>query len=95
MYTSGREVKSYKEKKYLNCEISIITDTGDNQESKTLALSLIKRFEKLSNLSKKDLGEFTKNLKSLNSTSEIADNISSNLNIQIFENLGTRTKKMN
>tara|TARA_B100002052_G_scaffold281598_1_gene290787 strand:+ start:586 stop:2973 length:2388 start_codon:yes stop_codon:yes gene_type:complete len=74
-----------EEKKYLNCEIKIISSTGDSQESKTLASNLIKKFEKLSNLSKKEVSDFTKNLKSLNNTSNIADNISSNLNIQIFE----------
>ena len=64
-----------EEKKFLNCEISKILSTGDDQESKALALSLIKKFEKLSTLSKKDIGDFTKNLKSLSKTSEIADNI--------------------
>jgi len=74
-----------EEKKYLNCEIQIVSSTGDSQESKTLAANLIKKFEKLSNLSKKEASDFAKNLKSLTSTSNIADNISSNLNIQIFE----------
>ncbi len=74
-----------EEKKFLNCKINIVPSTADNDESKTLALSLIKKFEKLSNLSKKDIADFTKNLKSLTDTSDIADNISSNLNIQILE----------
>jgi len=74
-----------EEKKYLNCEIQIVSSTGDSQESKTLASNLIKKFEKLSNLSKKEASDFAKNLKSLTSTSHIADNISSNLNIQLFE----------
>ena len=73
------------EKKYLNCEIDIISSTADSQQSKSLALSLIKKFERLSNLSKKDVADFSKNLKSLTKTSDIADNISSNLNVQIFE----------
>ena len=74
-----------EEKKYLNCEIEIVSSTEDNQSSKNLASNLIKKFEKLSNLSKKDMADFTKNLKTLTSTSNIADNISSNLNIQLFE----------
>ena len=74
-----------EEKKYLNCEIEIISTVGDTDQSKALATSLIKKFEKLSNLSKKDLGDFTKNLKSLSKTSDISDNISSNLNVSIFE----------
>ena len=74
-----------EEKKYVNCEIELISNSGENQENKTLALSLIKKFEKLSHLSTKDIADFTKNLKSLTKTSDIADNISSNLNIAIFE----------
>ena len=81
------KIKSIKkeEKKYLNCEIEIVSSTEDNQSSKNLASNLIKKFEKLSNLSKKDMADFAKNLKTLTSTSHIADNISSNLNIQLFE----------
>ena len=74
-----------EEKKYLNCEIEIVSSTEDNQSSKNLASNLIKKFEKLSNLSKKDMADFAKNLKTLTNTSHIADNISSNLNIQLFE----------
>ena len=55
------------------------------EQSKALATSLIKKFEKLSNLSKKDLGDFTKNLKSLSKTSDISDNISSNLNVSFLK----------
>ena len=56
------KIKSIKneEKKYLNCEIEIVSTVGDTEQSKALATSLIKKFEKLSNLSKKDLGDFTK-----------------------------------
>ncbi len=81
------KIKSIKneEKKYLNCEIENAPTSEENEQNKTLALSLIKKFEKLSHLSKKDVVDFTKNLKSLSKTSDIADNIASNLNIQIFE----------
>ena len=81
------KIKSIKneEKKYLNCEIEIVSTVGDTDQSKALATSFIKKFEKLSNLSKKDLSDFTKNLKSLSKTSDISDNISSNLNVSIFE----------
>ena len=34
-----------EEKKYVNCEIELISNSGENQENKTLALSLIKKFE--------------------------------------------------
>ena len=81
------KIKAIKkeEKKYLNCEIEIVSSTEDNQSSKNLASNLIKKFEKLSNLSKKDMTDFAKNLKTLTNTSHIADNICSNLNIQLFE----------
>ena len=72
-------------KKYLNCKISIIPSENDNEDAKTFASGLIKKFEKLSTLSKKDIVDFSKTLKSLKNTSQVADNISSNLNIQIFE----------
>ena len=74
-----------EEKKFLNCEIEVVKSKEDSQASKNLALNLIKKFEKLSNLSKKDSVDFAKNLKTLTNTSSIADNICSNLNIQIFE----------
>ena len=74
-----------EEKKYLNCEIQIVSSTEDNQSSKNLASNLIKKFEKLTNLSKKDMVDFSKNLKTLTKTSNIADHIASNLNIQLFE----------
>ena len=47
------KIKSVKkeDKKYLNCEIEIISSTGDSQESKTLASNLLRKFEKLSNFS--------------------------------------------
>ena len=72
-------------KKYLNCKISIIPSENDNEDTRTIASSLIKKFEKLSTLSKKDVVDFSKTLKSLKNTSQVADNICSNLNIQIFE----------
>ena len=71
--------------KYFNCKIEIINSKKEDEDTKAFATSLIKKFEKLSNLSRKDIVEFTKNLKLLNSPSKIADNISSNLNIQISD----------
>ena len=50
-----------------------------------MALGLVKKFEKLQILSKKDLSDTSSNLKNLKDPSQIANNISSNLNIQIFE----------
>ena len=57
----------------------------ETEENKIFATNLIKKFEKLSGLSKKDVSDFTKGLKSLKNATQLADNICSNLNIQIFE----------
>ena len=74
----------YKED-HLTCEVEIADDQNVNKELEQLAIGLIKKFEKLQILSKKDFNETTNNLKNLKNPSQIANNISSNLNIQIFE----------
>ena len=70
---------------HLTCEVEIADDQNVNKELEQLAIGLIKKFEKLQILSKKDFNETTNNLKNLKNPSQIANNISSNLNIQIFE----------
>ncbi len=72
-------------KKHLSCKIQIINSEKENEEHKTFASNLIKKFERLSSLNKKDVSDFTKGLKSLKNATQLADNICSNLNIQIFE----------
>ena len=72
-------------KKYFNCKISIVSSEKNDEDSKVFATSLIKKFEKLSSLSRKDIVDFTKSLKMITSPSKIADNIASNLNIQISD----------
>ena len=72
-------------KKYLSCKTQIIEADKENEEHKVFASNLIKKFEKLSSLNKKDVSDFTKGLKSLKNAHQLADNICSNLNIQIFE----------
>ncbi len=74
-----------KTKEFLNCEVEIINDQNISKELDQLAIGLIKKFEKLQILSKKDLNEGTSNLKNLKNSTQIANHISSNLNIQIFE----------
>ena len=70
---------------FLTCEVEIIDDKKANQDLDLLAAGLVKKFERLQVLNKKDLSDSTTNLKNLKDASEIANNISSNLNIQIFE----------
>jgi ATP-dependent Lon protease len=48
-------------------------------------LGIIKKFEKLTVLTKKETPEFLSNIKGLKDASQIANNISANLNIQLFE----------
>ncbi len=70
---------------YLTCEVEIVEDQNITKDSEQLALGLVKKFEKLQILNKKDLNDGSGNLKNLKDPSQIANNISSNLNIQIFE----------
>ena len=70
-------------KKYLSCKIENIEVQKDTEENKLYAINLIKKFEKLSSLSKKDSIDFIKSLKLLKDSGQIADNIASNLNIPI------------
>ena len=71
--------------KHLTCEVELAEDKNVTPELDVFALSLIKKYEKLTVLNKKDLSESTGNLKNLKSAVKIANNISSNLTIQIFE----------
>ena len=70
---------------FLTCEVEIIEDKKANQDLDMLATGLLKKFERLQVLNKKDLGESSATLKNLKDPAEIANNISANLNIQIFE----------
>ena len=72
---------------FLTSEVEIVEDqkSGSIKELEQFAIGLTKKFEKLQILSKKDFNEGTNNLKNLKDPSQIANNISSNLNIQIFE----------
>ena len=70
---------------YLTCESIVVGDENVSSETEQLALGLVKKFEKLQVLNKKDLNEGSMNLKNLKDQVQITHNISSNLNIQIFE----------
>ena len=70
---------------YLTCEVEIAEDKNISKDIEPLALGLIKKFDRLQILNKKDLNDVSSNLRNLKDPSQIANNISSNLNIQIFE----------
>ena len=72
-------------KEFLKCEIEVVEDQNTSKELDEFALGLIKKYEKLLVLNKKDLSEGANNIKNLKNASQIANNISSSLNIQIFE----------
>ena len=79
-------VKHNNEKEnYLTCEVEVVEDENISKDLELFATGLVKKFEKLQILSKKDYNEVSNNLKNLKNPSHIANNISSNLNIQIFE----------
>ena len=72
-------------KEYLTSDFQLMDDENVTKDLDQYANGLIKRFEKLQVLSKKDFNETLNNLKNLKNPVDIANNISSNLNIQIFE----------
>ena len=70
---------------FLTCEVEIVEDQNISKDLELLSTGLIKKFERLQVLNKKDLNDGSGSLKNLKDPSQIANNISSNLNIQIFE----------
>ena len=70
---------------FLTCEVEIIEDINISKDLDELAAGLVKKFEKLQILNKKDLNDGAGNLKNFKDATQIANNISSNLNISIFE----------
>ncbi len=72
-------------KNYLTCEVEISEDENISKDLEPLATGLVKKFDRLQILSKKDNNENLNNLKNLRDPSQISNNICSNLNIQIFE----------
>ena len=78
-------LKHNQDQKFLTCEAAIQEDQNVTRDLEVFALSLVKKYEKLLILTKKDLNDGANNLKNLKNPSQIANNISSNLAIQIFE----------
>ena len=74
-----------KDNKYLTCEVELAEDINASKDLDVFALGIVKKYEKLLILNKKDPNDGVNNLKNLKSANQIANNISSNLNIQIFE----------
>jgi len=78
------EIKT-KNSNFLSCNVEIMEETNKSKESDLYALSLVKKFERLLILNKRDLADSINSIKKIKDASQIADNIASNLNLQIFE----------
>ena len=74
-----------EDKNFLSCDIEIVEDINKTKELEFFALSLVKKFEKLLIINKRDLSDSINSIKKLKDPSQIADNVASNLNLQIFE----------
>ena len=70
---------------FLTCEAEVVEDIKEGKNLDQLAQGLVKKFERLQILNKKELNDTSINLKNLKDPYQIANNISANLNIQIFE----------
>ena len=70
---------------FLNCDIEIADDINISKDLDIYAQGLVKRFEKLIVLNKKDFNENLNIIKNSKDAKIIADNIAANLNIKIFQ----------
>ena len=64
---------------YLTCEVEIVDDQNISKDLEQLATGLVKKFERLQVLNKKNLNEESNSIKNLRDPFQIANNISSNL----------------
>ena len=81
------KIVNFKEEKnnFLICESEVVEDIVESADLNQLAMGLVKKFERLQVLNKKEINDTSINLQKLKDPVQIANNISSNLNIQIFE----------
>ena len=68
---------------HLTCEVELVDDVNITKDIEQLASGIVKKFERLQVLNKKDFNEVSNSFKNLKDPIQIANNISSNLNIQI------------
>ena len=79
-------IECTNDKEFLKVSTEIIKDKVDPKEDLlTLSLAIIRKLEKLTNLNKKISSELLISLKEQKSATKIADHISGQLNISIFE----------
>ena len=100
--TSRVKILDYNDDdKLISCTFEYLKDqTTENEDLMPLALSAIKKLEKLTSVNKKISSDIIDNIKQLKDSSKIADNIASHLNTsisekqQIFETLDLK-KRLN
>ena len=79
-------IESKSDKELLMCSTEVVKDKIDSKEDLlSLSIAIIRKLEKLTNLSKKISSELFNNLKEQKNPSKIADLIAGQLNIPIFE----------
>ena len=72
--------------KYITCKFEILNDQTENENDlSVLAVTALKKLEKLSSINKKISNETITSIKELKDPSKIADNIASHLNTSISE----------
>ena len=74
-----------KDTNFLKCNVEIAEDINMSKDLDIYAQGLVKRFEKLIVLNKKDFNENLNIIKNSKDAKIIADNIAANLNIKIFQ----------
>ena len=77
------EIYKEEEESFLSCDSEISEEKNKNKDTDIYAQSLVKKFEKLLVINKRDLSESLGNIKKLKDSSEVADNIAFNLNLEI------------
>ena len=78
--------KFHDDEKFINCTYENITDqTNKDEDLMPLAMTAVRRLEKLTSINKKISSETINNIKQLKDSSKISDHIASHLNMLISE----------
>ena len=79
-------IECKNEKEYLTSNTEVVKDkVGSKEDLLAFSTALVRKLERLTNLNKKISSELMTNLKSFSDPSKIADHISAQLNISIFD----------
>ena len=79
-------IECKNEKEYLTSNTEVVKDkVGSKEDLLAFSTALVRKLERLTNLNKKISSELMTNLKNFSDPSKIADHISAQLNISIFD----------